>query len=112
MLYSPCTSRSTPESVYSSFKGGEVDAVDLFGFREHAGGVAHHGGPVIHEVNLSKKGGIQCVLCFDLDAWCHRNAVRRGSVAGGVGLSDEPTQSGALTNDRGAGKFPRHPRNI
>ena len=93
MLYSPCTSRSTPESVYSSFKGGEVDAVDLFRFRDHAGGAGHHGGPVIHDVNLSKKGGILYVFRFDFDAWCHCGAVRRGSTAGSVGLPDEPTQS-------------------
>ena len=28
--------------------GGEVDAVDLFGLRDHTGGAGHHGGLVIH----------------------------------------------------------------
>ena len=58
------------------------------------------------------EGGVRYVFRFAFDAWCHCDAVRRGSAAGGVGLPDEPTRSGTLTNDRGAGKLSWHPRNV
>ena len=38
--------------IYSSFKGGEVDAVDLFRLRDHTGGAEHPGGPLIHGTDL------------------------------------------------------------